>query len=158
MCDAGSIHLADIGILEMIKPKTSMYHNGSILMRLAMIQRPDGMSHLVAQYHVQWRRADTVRDFFVRHSDDDAREARYLHRTWRKVDGGFYVGIDPPEGAKAEGIVRVFWTPFCQLANGTSTILGPELWEAVPCTMGVSRLYRLVFTSSDSSRLDNGSE
>jgi choline dehydrogenase len=42
----------------------------------------------------------------VKHSDDEAREARYLHRTWRKPDGGFYVGIDPPEGAKAEGIVR----------------------------------------------------
>lgn len=44
-------------------------------------------------------------DFFVRHSDDDAREARYLHRTWRKSDGGFYVGTDPPAGAKPEGIV-----------------------------------------------------
>jgi choline dehydrogenase len=43
----------------------------------------------------------------VKHSDDDAREARYLHRTWRKPDGGFYVGIDPPEGAKAEGIVSI---------------------------------------------------
>jgi hypothetical protein len=52
--------------------------------------------------------ADMIRDFFVRHSDDDAREARYLHRTWRKSDGGFYVGIEPPEGAKPEGIVRAF--------------------------------------------------
>jgi hypothetical protein len=50
--------------------------------------------------------ADPCRDFFVKHSDDEEREARYLHRTWRKADGGFYVGIDPPEGAKAEGIVR----------------------------------------------------
>jgi choline dehydrogenase len=49
--------------------------------------------------------ADTGRDFFVKHSDDEAREARYLHRTWRKADGGFYVGIDPPAGAKVEGIV-----------------------------------------------------
>jgi choline dehydrogenase len=44
-------------------------------------------------------------DFFVKHSDDEAREARYLHRTWRKPDGGFYVGIDPPEESKALGIV-----------------------------------------------------
>lgn len=44
-------------------------------------------------------------DFFVKHSDDEAREARYLHRTWRKADGGFYVGIDPPTGAKPLGIV-----------------------------------------------------
>lgn len=49
----------------------------------------------------------TDRDFFVKHSEDEAREARYLHRTWRKPDGGFYVGIDPPAGAKAEGIVSI---------------------------------------------------
>jgi choline dehydrogenase len=42
----------------------------------------------------------------VRHSDDEAREARYLHRTWRKPDGGFYVGTNPPTGAHPEGIVR----------------------------------------------------
>jgi hypothetical protein len=57
--------------------------------------------------------ADMIRDFFVRHSDDDAREARYLHRTWRKSDGGFYVGIEPPEGAKPEGIVSVFQASLC---------------------------------------------
>jgi choline dehydrogenase len=44
-------------------------------------------------------------DFFVKHSDDEAREARYLHRTWRKTDGSFYVGIEPPAGAKPLGIV-----------------------------------------------------
>lgn len=44
-------------------------------------------------------------DFFVKHSDDAAREARYMHRTWRKTDGGFYVGLDPPAGAKPLGIV-----------------------------------------------------
>jgi choline dehydrogenase len=44
-------------------------------------------------------------DFFVKHSDDEAREARYLHRTWRKTDGGFYVGVDPPADAKPLGIV-----------------------------------------------------
>ncbi|KAF2028434.1 alcohol oxidase [Setomelanomma holmii] len=43
-------------------------------------------------------------DFFVRHSDDDVREARYLHRTWRKPDGDFFVGNDPPAGSKPEGI------------------------------------------------------
>lgn len=44
-------------------------------------------------------------DFFVKHSDDEEQEARYLHRTWRKSDGGFYVGVEPPEGAKPLGIV-----------------------------------------------------
>lgn len=46
-------------------------------------------------------------DFFVKHSDDEAREARFLHRTWRKTDGGFYVGVDPPAGAKPLGIVSL---------------------------------------------------
>jgi choline dehydrogenase len=44
-------------------------------------------------------------DFFVKHSDDDDREARYLHRTWRKPDGDFYVGIEPPEDSNPLGIV-----------------------------------------------------
>jgi hypothetical protein len=140
----------------MIKPKTSTYHNGSISMRLAMIQRHDGIPRLDAQNHSQSRVADTTRDFFVRHSDDDAREARYLHRTWRKSDGGFYVGIDPPEGAKPEGIVRVFQAPVLQSADYASTILALELWEAVPCIMDVSRPYCIRITASDSARLDNG--
>lgn len=46
-------------------------------------------------------------DFFVRHSEDDEQEARYKHRTWRKSDGGFYVGIEPPKDAKPLGIVRM---------------------------------------------------
>jgi hypothetical protein len=154
--DAGNTHLANIGTLEMTKLKTSTYHNGSILMRLAMIQRHDGIPNLDAQNHSQSRIADTTRDFFVRHSDDDAREARYLHRTWRKSDGGFYVGIDPPERAKPEGIVRVFQAPDLQFADYASTILALELWEAVPCTMDVSRLDCPRVTVSDSTRLDNG--
>jgi choline dehydrogenase len=44
-------------------------------------------------------------DFFVKHSDDEAREARYEKRTWRQADGNFYVGLDPPAGAKPLGIV-----------------------------------------------------
>jgi choline dehydrogenase len=44
-------------------------------------------------------------DFFVKHSDDEAREARYMHRTWRTTEGGFYVGLEPPSGAKPLGIV-----------------------------------------------------
>ncbi|ORY09932.1 hypothetical protein BCR34DRAFT_615538 [Clohesyomyces aquaticus] len=43
-------------------------------------------------------------DFFVKHSDDEARESRYLRTTWRKKDGGFYVGLDPPAGAERLGI------------------------------------------------------
>ena len=59
---------------------------------------PKDLLTMVADMNKRW-------DFFVKHSDDAAREARYLHRTWRKPDGGFYVGIDPPEESKALGIV-----------------------------------------------------
>ncbi|KAH8724777.1 hypothetical protein GQ44DRAFT_750034 [Phaeosphaeriaceae sp. PMI808] len=64
-------------------------------------------------------------DFFVKHSDDDAREARYLHRTWRKPDGGFYVGIDPPTGAKPEGIYypRAGTLGGCAMHNGCLTMV-----------------------------------
>lgn len=43
----------------------------------------------------------------MKHSDDEAREARYLHRTWRKPDGSFYVGTVPPEDSTALGIVSI---------------------------------------------------
>ena len=43
----------------------------------------------------------------MKHSDDEAREARYLHRTWRKPDGGFYVGVEPPQNSEALGIVSM---------------------------------------------------
>ncbi|KAG4219002.1 hypothetical protein PC116_g32518, partial [Phytophthora cactorum] len=35
-------------------------------------------------------------DFFVKHSSDEEREGKYEHTTWRKPDGSFYVGLDPP--------------------------------------------------------------
>ncbi|KAK8862063.1 Oxygen-dependent choline dehydrogenase [Apiospora arundinis] len=46
-------------------------------------------------------------DFWTKHSEDPERELKYLHMVWRKTDGSFYVGIDPPEGAKQLGI----WYP-----------------------------------------------
>jgi hypothetical protein len=72
-----------------------------------MTQQHDGKLELAKTSLQKNGHANLIRDFFVKHSDDDAREARYLHRTWRKPDGGFYVGIDPPEGAKAEGIASI---------------------------------------------------
>lgn len=65
-------------------------------------------------------------DFFVKHSDDAAREARYLHRTWRKNDGGFYVGIDPPSDAEPLGIYypRAGTLGGCAMHNGCLTMVG----------------------------------
>lgn len=64
-------------------------------------------------------------DFFVKHSDDAAREARYLHRTWRKPDGGFYVGVDPPAGANPLGIYypRAGTLGGCAMHNGCLTMV-----------------------------------
>lgn len=69
-------------------------------------------------------------DFFVKHSDDEAREARYLHRTWRKTDGGFYVGIDPPTGAKPLGIYypRAGTLGGCAMHNGCLTMVSFQLF------------------------------
>ncbi|KAH7390531.1 hypothetical protein BKA66DRAFT_580580 [Pyrenochaeta sp. MPI-SDFR-AT-0127] len=63
-------------------------------------------------------------DFFVRHSDDDEREARYKHRTWRKSDGGFYVGIEPPKDAQPLGIYypRAGTLGGCAMHNGCLTM------------------------------------
>ncbi|KAK3313248.1 hypothetical protein B0H66DRAFT_632356 [Apodospora peruviana] len=43
-------------------------------------------------------------DFWVKHSDDPAREMKFKHTTWDTGDGTFYIGLDPPEGAKHLGI------------------------------------------------------
>ncbi|KAJ8106559.1 hypothetical protein ONZ43_g7029 [Nemania bipapillata] len=43
-------------------------------------------------------------DFFVKHSNDEAREAKYEKTTWRTADGSFYVGLDPPAGSTRLGI------------------------------------------------------
>ncbi|KXX74862.1 Oxygen-dependent choline dehydrogenase [Madurella mycetomatis] len=43
-------------------------------------------------------------DFWVKHSDDPDRDLKFEHTTWDTGDGTFYVGLDPPEGAKLLGI------------------------------------------------------
>ncbi|KAF2715243.1 GMC oxidoreductase [Pleomassaria siparia CBS 279.74] len=79
-------------------------------------------------------------DFFVKHSDDEAREARYLHRTWRKTDGNFYVGIGyPPAGAKPLGIYypRAGTLGGCAMHNGCLTMNPNDLdWDDIAETTG----------------------
>jgi len=43
-------------------------------------------------------------DFWVKHSEDPERELKFEHYTWDTGDGTFYVGTNPPEGAKPLGI------------------------------------------------------
>jgi choline dehydrogenase len=63
-------------------------------------------------------------DFFVSHSDDEARESRYLRTTWRTKEGGFYVGLDPPAGATRLGIYypRAGTLGGCAMHNGCLTM------------------------------------
>ena len=56
-------------------------------------------------------------DFFVKHSSDPERELQYKYYTWRRTDGSFYVGNDPPAGAEPLGI----WYPRAGTLGGCAT-------------------------------------
>jgi hypothetical protein len=133
-----------------------MFLNGSTLMLQVTIQQHDGTLEL-ANTLLQKIIANITRDFFVKHSDDEAREARYLHRTWRKPDGGFYVGIDPPEGAKAEGIVSTNFE-LDSNTNYLSTILVLVLSVDVQCITDVSLIMHTMANNADCIRSYNGTK
>ncbi|KAK7977926.1 hypothetical protein PG996_003977 [Apiospora saccharicola] len=61
----------------------------------------------LANFNLATNDEKTRWDFWTKHSEDPERELKYLHMVWRKTDGGFYTGVDPPEGAKQLGI----WYP-----------------------------------------------
>lgn len=103
-------------------------------------------------------------DFFVRHSDNPARELKYEYMVWRKKDGSFYVGTSPPKGAKQLGI----WYPRagtlggCAMHNaGISTvprdedwdyiakITGDETWEAKNMYKYLQRIENAVYAPND---------
>lgn len=73
-------------------------------------------------------------DFFVKHSEDPAQALKYERLTWRKPDGSFYVGLDPPEGSKQLGIYypRAGTLGGCAQHNAGVTFLPPESdWDIV---------------------------
>ncbi|TVY85302.1 Oxygen-dependent choline dehydrogenase [Lachnellula suecica] len=43
-------------------------------------------------------------DFFVKYHSDDELTSKYEHLTWKTTEGGYYVGLDPPAGAKQLGV------------------------------------------------------
>jgi len=53
-------------------------------------------------------------DFFVKHSDDPARELKYEHMVWREANGTLYVGLNPPAGSKQLGV----WYPRAAVLGG----------------------------------------
>ncbi|KAI1805119.1 putative GMC oxidoreductase [Daldinia bambusicola] len=78
-------------------------------------------------------------DFFVKHSSDREREGKYEHTTWRKPDGSFYVGLDPPWGSERLGI----WYPRsatlggCAMHNGGVCALpSDDDWNAIAESTG----------------------
>ena len=59
---------------------------------------------VMGNFMASWQDPKTRWDFFVKHSSDPARELKYEHMVWRQTNGSFYVGLDPPAGAKQLGI------------------------------------------------------
>ena len=47
-------------------------------------------------------------DFWVKHDEDPKVNALFKHTTWDTGDGTFYVGLDPPEGAKVGSHQHVY--------------------------------------------------
>lgn len=59
-------------------------------------------------------------DFWVKHSDDPAQDLKFAHNTWLQTNGSYYVGLDPPAGAKLLGIQypRAATLGGCAMHNG----------------------------------------
>ncbi|KAI3340297.1 hypothetical protein F4824DRAFT_487274 [Ustulina deusta] len=78
-------------------------------------------------------------DFFVRHSNDKAREGKYQRTTWRTPDGSFYVGLNPPEGSTRLGIYypRAATLGGCAMHNGgICTLPNDADWDHIAETTG----------------------
>ncbi|KAK3689667.1 hypothetical protein B0T22DRAFT_176678 [Podospora appendiculata] len=73
-------------------------------------------------------------DFWVKHSDDPARELKFEHTTWDTGDGTFYVGQNPPPGAKHLGIQypRAAVLGGCAMHNaGVCSMPADEDWDII---------------------------
>ena len=59
-------------------------------------------------------------DFFVKHFEDEDDNEKYEKTTWRKPDGSFYVGLDPPKGSERLGVFypRAATLGGCAMHNG----------------------------------------
>lgn len=99
--------------------------------------KDDGDNPEVAeiQYFISASNDPNMRwDFFVKHSEDPARELKFEHMTWRRKDGTFYVGTKPPAGATQLGI----WYPRtgtlggCAMHNGgVASLPADDDWNLV---------------------------
>ncbi|KAI1148080.1 hypothetical protein F4825DRAFT_454812 [Nemania diffusa] len=80
-------------------------------------------------------------DFFVKHSDDEAREAKYEKTTWRTADGSFYVGLDPPEGSTRLGI----YYPRAASLGGCSMHNTWFIWQSSGISRQCSRTRNIMY-------------
>jgi choline dehydrogenase len=73
-------------------------------------------------------------DFWVKHSDDPARELKYEHTTWQLSNGSYYIGLEPPAGAKRLGIQypRAATLGGCAMHNaGVCSLPQDDDWNAI---------------------------
>jgi choline dehydrogenase len=80
-------------------------------------------------------------DFFVKLHSDDAITLQYKHLTWETVDGQFYVGLDPPEGAKLLGVYypRAGTLGGCSTHNAMIAVLPSDSdWQEIADLTGDS--------------------
>lgn len=73
-------------------------------------------------------------DFYVKHSDSAEQDAKFTHTMWMQTNGSYYVGLDPPEGAKRLGI----WYPRaatlggCAMHNaGVTSLPLDDQWDEI---------------------------
>lgn len=74
-------------------------------------------------------------DFFVKYHSNETINDQYIHLTWRTTDGGFYVGLNPPAGAKKLGVYypRAGTLGGCSTHNAMVSGLKPrsETWAVI---------------------------
>ncbi|CAK7224931.1 hypothetical protein SCUCBS95973_005686 [Sporothrix curviconia] len=88
----------------------------------------------LGNFNIAGNDPDSRWDFWVRHSDDDAREKAFAHYTWRTANGSFYVGTTPPAGATPLGIQypRAGTLGGCAMHNGGVCSLAQDSdWDIV---------------------------
>ncbi|KAF9638993.1 Glucose-methanol-choline oxidoreductase [Lasiodiplodia theobromae] len=93
----------------------------------------EDLKERVPAFHAQSSEYEPMRwDFWVRHYDDDERQARDSKCTYDMPDGSLYTGLDPPEGAQMKGILypRAGTLGGCGSHNAMVTIYPHEQdWE-----------------------------
>ncbi|KAF2163704.1 GMC oxidoreductase [Zasmidium cellare ATCC 36951] len=66
----------------------------------------DALNQTVPAYNLKSAEDDIIKwDYFVTHYEDQERQERDSHMTYRKPDGGYYAGLYPPEGSEPLGIL-----------------------------------------------------